>query len=120
MPTYTLPQINGEDDRDGIAPIDPAGTVRDEYTFPDEWDRRVSIPVNDAILAALAVGDPATVTLRCRVEEMTRNQSRTGAGRTNITVSIDAVDAYSNDAAASEDMFEAGFMRNRKSYRNRF
>jgi hypothetical protein len=113
MPKYILPQVDGRDDLDGIPPIDPAGTVRDEYRYPDEWARRVSIPINDAILAALTVGQTARVNLRCRVEELASNQSATGAGRTELTVVIDEVDAYPEDQLAAEEDFLTGFGRMR-------
>ena len=110
MPEYILPAVKGQPEDDAIE------TTRDEYRYPDQWARRISIPVNTEILEALQIGGRVTVTLDGTVEEMTNNQSAGGAGRTEIVLVVSSVDAYPNDQTEEDDDFVRGFGNLRRNY----
>ena len=105
MLSYTLPPEKAEKE-----PMEIPAT-RDDYTYPDEWARRITIPVNSEILQSLSVGGDVEVTLRGKVEELSENQSASDAGRTSMTISITSVDAESESEMAEEEAFETGFGR---------
>lgn len=104
MPKYTLPPPQGPEQAVAEAP------VRDDYSYPDEWARRITIPVDDAILAAMQVGGEVEITLRGTLDELTNSDSTLSGGRKNITVSITEVEAYMDEGMGyEEDAFTGGF-----------
>jgi len=107
MPEYVLPEIKNASEE--------VGMVRDSYAYPDEYARKITIPVNPEILAGLMVGEAASITLTGNIQELSSNQSADSAGRTSVTINLDKVEAYpvdydmedddlSDEMAAEEDM----------------
>ena len=105
MPHYELPptkaqeEIQVETASDGVS--------------PDEWDRRITIPINAEILQSLSVGDDAEIVLVGRVEELTENQSSSGNGRVAVTLLISSVDTGAGQDEVEGQAFESGFDRGR-------
>tara|TARA_R110002074_G_scaffold171527_3_gene333890 strand:+ start:412 stop:834 length:423 start_codon:yes stop_codon:yes gene_type:complete len=87
MPSYKLPELQTQAQHD-IYTMD-GGT---EAGSPGKWERQVSIPSSPEILAALEVGEEASVTLRGKIIESTRSDK--DGGRNNFVLSITEVDAY--------------------------
>jgi hypothetical protein len=106
MPKYYLPEKAQHDD---LGPETAEVDVRDDYSYPDEYARQITVPVNKAILGALQVGEGAKVVLRGNVQELTDNQSATGAGRTTLVLAIDEVDAESEEMEDPDEAFMSGF-----------
>jgi len=107
VPKYKLPPPQGPEQA-------VEAPVRVDYSYPDEWARRITIPVDDAILAAMQVGGEVEITLKGTLDELTNSDSTVSGGRKNITVSITEVEAYMEDGAEEEyeeDAFAGGFNR---------
>ena len=100
MPHYKLPPLQPTANKSTEGPV-AAG----ESTFPDSWDRRVTIPVSPEILAALTVGDEVSIELKGTLEELSSKRSG-GNGRTTLTLSISEVEAY---PALSEEAYEEAY-----------
>ena len=105
MPKYYLPEKPEHND------LEEAGThVREDYSYPDEYARQISVPINKAILGSLQVGEGAKVVLRGKVQELTDNQSATQAGRTTLVLAIDEVDAEPEESMEDpNEAFMSGF-----------
>jgi hypothetical protein len=106
MPRYKLPPVKaGNSDQGAVA------SVREDYSYPDEWARQLTIPVNSEILAALEVGGEVSITLKGSLQELSNNQSSTDQGRTSLTVSVSEVEAYmvKEDVMSEKEEMLAGF-----------
>ena len=99
MPTYELPPIKAKKDTMENEPV----AMQSAQTFPDAWDRKVRIPVNDDILAALSIGGSAVVKLTGNIAEMVDEKNVQSAGRRYITLDITAVSAYPSEADEEAD-----------------
>jgi hypothetical protein len=82
MPHYQLPPVPAEKE--------PALNVA---SSPDDWSRRITIPVNKEILAALEVDGEAVITLRGKITGLSSSESVEHSS-TSVTITIDSVDAY--------------------------
>jgi hypothetical protein len=96
MPKYTLPPLPRKT-RDNHDPM------YDGDEIPDEWTRRIRIPVSDEIVKALSVGGAVTCTLKGTAYELTSS----AGGRTELALQVEEVEAYGEQSA--EDDFLAGF-----------
>ena len=116
MPTYELPPLKANKDEMENAPVGMQSAQ-----FPNAWDRKVRIPVNDDILAALTIGGSAVLKLTGNIAEMVDEKNVQSAGRRYITLEITAVSAYPSEAAEEADEgetaeeasegFDSGFVR---------
>lgn len=114
MPRYQLPPIreNEPAQAENTTMPSPSGEI-------DVWERTVAIPVNKAILEALAVGGEAEVTLRGRVSGLSSSEQAEGRGSTTLSLVISSVDAYpenesmEEDDMDGEDVFEKSFNKAR-------
>lgn len=110
MPRYKLPPPP--------SPRKDDAPVYAESDVPDEWARRIHIPVNEEIIQALRVGEQATVTLTGEIYELSSSQ-----GRDNLAIQVEVVDAYPGAEMGDdeeEDAFEEGFDRKSTKQRNRY
>ena len=102
MPVYELPKLKTKEkdiDEDEMPAV--AGSTS-EQQFPDEWDRRIRIPVNEEILEQLKVGEKATITLYGNIEETTsRKNDKQNA--MFLEVMISKVDAYPESETMEEE-----------------
>lgn len=104
MPTYKLPaEKKHKKDTEAMAL---------NSVHMDDWDRRVTLPVNKEILDALQVGEIAEVRLRGEVIEARNNESQEHTSRT-ITLKVSEVSAYGDDDAheREEEGMSAGYKR---------
>lgn len=117
MPTYDLPKLPAQPKAEtAVNAVMPQGG-----DFPDLWDRQIRIPVNAAIVAALAVGEGAEITLRGKIIEITSNDHANGGGRKQIVLEIDQVSAYQADPAdLGERDMDAGFQRGPRAINSRY
>lgn len=108
MPRYQLPPI-GKDKNETGPYLAKASSVA-----PDQWDRTLTIPVNKAILEALAVDGEAVITLRGKVSGLSSSES-TERSSSSVSIVISSVDAYPDDGGAMQDdeMFEDSFNKAR-------
>lgn len=92
MPTYKIPEE--KDEREEAPTID------------SNWMRHVQLPVNEAILDAVNVGDDVTVTLKAKLNGMEKKDS---VERKNYSISlnISEVEVYSDDMG--KKAFKKGF-----------
>lgn len=112
MPHYQLPPVKTEKESNVPA---PSGLSSDF----DDWSRRITIPVNKEILAALEVDGEATITLRGKITSLSSSEG-VDHSSTNVTISIDSVDAYPGndmmggmDDMDEDDGFESSFNKAR-------
>lgn len=85
MPSYTLPKIK----KSGASKPEP----EIEYSYPDEYDRKVHIPANKDILGSLEIGKVVTVELTGKVTEVTQEERESGRGRQCFTIQVEKVEA---------------------------
>ena len=91
----------------------------DDGEVPD-YMRRLSIPVNAEIVEALQVGDKVEVTLIGKVSGLTNVQNHGSPERYELSVEIDAVEAYkaNHDAMSTrhpQDMEPGEYRRFREA-----
>lgn len=106
MPRFTFPKLKPRkrDEYPEIAMSDS------DQQFPGEWERTLHIPINKAILDRLNVGDEVEVSLYGVVEGLQNDERVEGPDRTMLTLEVKAVEAYSEEEEAEEEM-ERGFNR---------
>lgn len=109
MPTYKLPPEEKEKDYDDMP----------ETTGVDSYQRTVTIPVNDAILDELSVGDEVMVTLTGEITGLSKHESPDYESR-NISVKITQVEAYSENDEEDNEKFKKGFDRGMGSNHRRY
>lgn len=104
MPTYTLPKEKKRKDvKAGEAAVDS----------PDEYQRRVSFPVNTKILESVTIGDVVKVTLLGEVVDASKHDSTDHKSR-NISVKMSSVEVYPESEEEAEKGFQKGFKRGPK------
>lgn len=103
-PVFNLPPLPKGDERNEKEPveIEVGSDAPEAPQFPDEWDRRIRIPVNEAIMQALQMNDEVSVTITGQVRELSSNASEDREARF-MEVMIDRVDAYPADPLAEEE-----------------
>lgn len=100
MPTYKLPKPKKRDEEVKTEPASIDGDM-------DDYRRRITIPVNDAILDALQIDEEVTVTLSGTLTGMAKTINEHYKEK-SITITVTEVSAYSSDE--SEEMgMEAGY-----------
>ena len=87
MPRYILPDKKKDDEKSTEAPSAVGMS-------PVDWQRRITIPVNQAIMDELEVDGGAKVTLTCKVTGMKSEENDNGSNKT-VDLEIESVDAYS-------------------------
>jgi len=101
MPHYQLPPVKTEKESSVATPS------------PDEWSRRITIPVNKEILAALEVDGEAVITLRGKITELSSSES-VEYSSTSVAITVDSVDAYpAAGVEAAGDAFAGSFNKAR-------
>lgn len=95
MPKYKLPPEKKGDDKKSEAPISGAG--------PSEYQRRITVPVNQEILDAVQTGQMVEVTLMAEVIGTRSNESPDYSDR-SVELKIGSVEIYPE----SEDDEDAG------------
>jgi hypothetical protein len=99
MPSYTFPPV------DRTKPDEKPDIVAS--SAPDEWERTITIPVNDDILDSVAIEDEISINLVATVSEMAKRDSEDHSSK-SLTVVISSVEVYEESDMAEED-FNAGF-----------
>jgi len=100
---YKLPKMDKEKEND-----------MPEMVYPDMYDRRVSIPVNDEILEYAEIGEECHITLTGKISEIRSNKSEEGYEHKTITLEISEVEKYGEYEA--NDSFKKGMNRMMKKY----
>ncbi len=98
MPKYTLPKLK----EGNTHHEDKLATESEEDDFPRRWDREIRIPVSAEILKTLKVGESVDVLLTGKVEGLINEEHEKGRNRTEMTLHITAVEAYSDDNEFAE------------------
>lgn len=103
MPKYKLPPLpkpeKGEDKPSNVG-------IAASSKSPDQWQRTISIPVNDKILEALKVGDKVTATLEGEVHGTENTESKSEDYEhinKSIRVMVAEVEVYAKDEDGSEE-----------------
>lgn len=100
MPKFTLPPEEKPKKDKGMDVATP---------MTGDWQRRVTLPVNKAILDAVDTDDVVTVTLTGKV---TREVSESGQyPEKSLTVNIDSVEVYPESQPRAKKAFARGFKR---------
>lgn len=109
MPRYDLPPLQPRQPE--VAMNTP--TVDGGLSGPDEWERTLSIPVNQAILSAMEVDGEVVIELRGKVASLSSNQTNTRSNA-SMSVVISSVEAYpADDGYEEQEQFEQSFNKAR-------
>ncbi len=100
---YTLPKMDKEKEDD-----------MPEMVYPDSYDRRISIPVNDEILEYAEIGEECEIILTGKITEIRSNRSEQGYESKNITLEVTEVEKYGHYEA--EESFNKGVASKMKRY----
>lgn len=105
MPHYELPPLQPRQPEVAMN----APTVAGAPSAPDEWERTLSIPVNQAILSAMEVDGEVVIELRGKVTSLSNTRSSS-----TMSVVISSVDAYpADDGYQEQEQFEQSFNKAR-------
>ena len=108
MHSYSLPPLGKVNDEEGMAFSDGM----EESIYPDRYDRKITIPIDDQLLAELEIGGETELVLTGRVIELTDNRSEQGAGRKSVQIELERVKAGMTQLS-DDEMFEEGFRSRR-------
>lgn len=75
----------------------------------DDWRRRISIPINAAILDQLKVGDECTIVLTGVVKGLSSNEDES-SGEQNLQLSVDSI-TLKDEYDIAQEGFSRGFSR---------
>lgn len=108
MPKYKLPRSEKDQIMEMPVPVNAMG--------PDDWQRKVTIPVDDEILECCDVDDDITIILTGRVSRKTDRTSSDGYDERSLEIDLLTVavpDEEKSDEDAMLDAFNKGFSKKR-------
>lgn len=101
MPGFKLPPLPKPKKNDNEEP-----ELATSGASPDQWERTISIPVNDEILESLKVGDKVSVTLVGEVHGTNNSESKNEEYENiekSIRVMISEVEVYPEDGEFEDE-----------------
>lgn len=112
---YILPPLQKQDMND----FEPDIPTSEKSSGPDQWERTITLPVNEDILEALSIDDDARITLTGKITEIRKNEHSEGSAHRSISIEISSIEAYPESEETAEKEFETGFDKGHaKRYRN--
>tara|TARA_R110000782_G_scaffold164974_3_gene256897 strand:- start:313 stop:663 length:351 start_codon:yes stop_codon:yes gene_type:complete len=113
MPKYDLPPLPKPEKDEEMVENMPTTGMSSSPKSPDKWQRTISLPVNDAILESIKVGDNVSVTLMGEVHgtENSETSEDDYGNNKSIRVMVTSIEAYPEDmdAIEEEDSMMAGY-----------
>jgi hypothetical protein len=113
MPKYDLPPLPKPEKDEEMVDNMPTTGMSSSPKSPDKWQRTISLPVNDAILESIKVGDNVSVTLMGEVHgtENSETSEEEDGNNKSIRVMVTSIEVYPEDMDAidEEDSMMAGY-----------